>query len=281
MKTITIIEQQDGNYFTFYDNNLGSILREFEGFEYGIVDESIDDVSGPYGSVYVNSKFNKRQVAIKGDLVSSDVFALRRQLVKALRQTGVIKLFKFTTYDDLQLQFEAEITKVVNPYTHMIHEFLIEAIAPDWRFYSQELKTVDIVVAFVKGGATIPATIPMAITENINSDTTETDIIDNLGSEVTDPIFMISGPADNVVVRNNTTGEEFTISQALVEGDELVVDVKNRTVVFNGVTNWYQYFTGDFWSLVPGENEIRFFVDGFVLDQTNLSITYRDAYGGI
>lgn len=281
MKLLTILEQADNNQFTFYDNKLGTILREFEGFEYPQVNESIDDVAGPYGSVYVFSKYGKRQVSIKGDLLGSNVYALRRQLMTALRQTGTIKLVKFITYDDLELQFEAEVTKMVNPYTHMIHTFLIEMIAPDWRFYSQTEKNFDIPISIVNGGGAIPMSIPFALTESVVTDVTKTKIVTNEGSEVTDPIFTIHGAGTDILVRNNTSDKEFTIDLALNDTDELVIDVKNRTVVLNGITNAYQYITGDFWSLVPGENEIRFYVDGYVNDETNLTITYRDAYGGI
>ena len=46
MKRVTIIEQQSGDYFTLYDNDLGSILRKFQGLEFADVRESIDDVAG-------------------------------------------------------------------------------------------------------------------------------------------------------------------------------------------------------------------------------------------
>jgi len=281
MKLLTITEQQDGDAFTFYDNALGTILRGFEGFEYSTVRESIDDVAGPYGSTYITSKFGRRRVAITGDLISDDVFSLRRDLVKALRQTGTMKLVTFTTYDDLNLQFEGEVVKVANPYTHKTHTFLIEIIAPDWRFYSQEETTANILLSFVRGGAEIPATIPMAITENINTDVDLTEVVINEGSEMTDPIFTISGPGTDIIVRNETTEQEFTINTTLVTDDVLVIDVKNRTVVLNGTDNYYPFIDGDFWSLVPGENEIRFFADGFEIDVTALQITYRHAYGGI
>lgn len=281
MKNLTIIEQQDWNLFTFYDNALGTILREFDGFEYADVRESIDDVAGPYGSVYVNSKFGRRRVAIQGDLVSSDVYAKRRLLSKALRQTGVMKLVKFTTYDDLHLQFECEVVKVVNPYTHKIHTFLIEMIAPDWRFYSQILSSHDVGQTTIGGGASIPATIPWAIASSISSETDVSNIITNNGNETTDPIFTITGPGTSFLVRNETTEKEFTLSTTLEEGDEIVIDVKRRTIVLNGITNLYSSLSGELWSLIPGQNELRFLVSSGLTVATNLNVSYRDAYSGI
>lgn len=281
MKSLTIIEQQSGNQFTLYNSKLGSILRSFEGFEYPEVRVSIDDVAGPYGSVYITSKFGTRRMGIIGDLVSSDVFALRRNLLTVLRQTGVIKLIKFTTYDDMELQCEAEVTDFSNPYTHAVHTFKIELKSPDWRFYSQEEIVREIAQTSVRGGASIPTAIPMSFTLPSSGETDLGNIVVNSGNETTDPVFTITGPGTNFIVGNTTNDTEFTLNYALSEGDEIEVDVKNRTVLLNGLTNVYPDFDGDFWSLSPGENEIRFFVESGLTVNTKLAIAYRHAYSGI
>lgn len=281
MKQLTIIEQSDSSQFTLYDNNLGSILREFVGFEYPDVVESIDDVSGPYGSVYITSKFGRRAMSIIGDLVSSDVYTLRRTLLKALRQTGVMKLIKFTTYDDLNLQFEAEVVKYSNPYTHKIHTFIIQLVAPDWRFYSQTQSTYQIIQSSVRGGSSMPTAMPKSFPSPFATDTDITNIVTNNGNEVTDPVFTIMGPGTNFIIGNTTTDKEFTLTRSLDSDDVVVIDVKNRTVILNGSTNIYSDIEGDFWSLIPGENEIRFFVESGLTVETNLDLSYRDAYNGI
>lgn len=282
MKQITIIEQSDNNQYTLQDSGSKSLLREFEGFEFADIRNSIDNVAGDYGAVYVNSKYGRRRMAIRGDFLSSDVYTQRRLFNRALRQTGVMKLIKFTTYDDLLLQCEAEVSKLVNPYTHKVHTFLLELIAPDWRFYSQTLQSINIGQTLIKGGASIPATIPMSIASPTSSETEFLNIITNNGNEKTDPIIIISGPGTGFLIGNESTGEEFELSSALVEGDSVVIDVKRRTVVKNGTTNLYGDFTGDFWSIIPGDNELRFLVDnGHELGITNLNIAFRDAYNGI
>jgi len=281
MKTLTITEQLNGDYFTFYDNALGTILREFQGLEYAQVRESIDDVAGDYGSVYITSKHGRRVVTIQGDLVGNDIFANRRLLLKALRQTGTIKLFKFTTYDDLLLQFEAEITKVLNPYTHKIHTFLIEAMAPDWRLYAQALKSYDVSQTIVQGGASIPAEIPMSIAEPTASESDITNIIENDGNEASDPIFTIHGPGTDFYISNETAGKNFTLSATLNDTDVVVIDVKRRTAIKNGTDNLYSSLTGDLWSVLPGENELRFLISAGLTVDTNLNVAFRDAYSGI
>jgi hypothetical protein len=171
-----------------------------------------------------------------------------------MRQTGRIKLIKFTTYDDLELQCEAEIVKVLNPYTHGIHTFLIEAIAPDWRFYDQQEKE-----------------------SNSNG---EEQTFTNDGNEQTSPIFRIHGSADAVEITLLNTSEAFIIDYELDATDYIDVDIKNRTVLLNGTTFILSSFSGSFFDFVPGENTISFVPtnpDG----DTSLRTIFRDAYSGI
>ena len=255
MKQIQIINQDTLETFTFYNNANGIILRSFEGFEYSSVRDAIEDISGKGGAVYLTSKFGRRLVSWSGDFVSASVFTLRRSLVAVLRQQGRMKLIKFTTYDELDLQFEAEIIKVVNPYNHSIHSFLIEVVAPDWRFFSQEEFEVEVADG-------------------------EDEIADNEGNEETDPVFRIDGPGTSFVVTNNTTGESFTIDKALAVGEYIEINVKERTILLNGITSIFSNFEGDFFSLEPGENEIEFVAaDG--AGATLLTITFRNAYNGL
>lgn len=275
MKTITVIDSNN-NQFTFYDNQNGIIIRELEGFEYADVNAVIDDISGDVGAIYITSKFGRRSFSWAGDLVSDNVFALRRQMLAVLRQTGVMKTIKFTTYDGLDLQAEAEIVKVLNPYNHKIHTYLIEAISPDWRFYSQTLKEFETVQTVISGGASIPATIPMSFHAENNS----SNVASNDGNEITDPVFVIHGPGTQFTVGNQTTGKEFIIEYSLNSTQYIEVDVKNRSVKLNGLTNIYSSFDGDFWRLEPGGNTVRFIVEG-VGENSLLTIRYRDAYNGL
>jgi phage-related protein len=255
MKSIAIVDQVSSESFTFYDNAGGTILRSFEGFEYAEVRHSIEEVAGERSAVYVTSKFGKRLVSWEGDLVSNDVFTLRRQLLSVLRQRGEMKLIKFTTYDDLDLQFEAEVIRVANPYTHKIHSFLIEVIAPDWRFYSQTEHEEE-----VADGAT--------------------EEIENAGNERTDPVIRIEGPGTSFTILNGTTGKGFTITNTLLEGEYIDIDVKEKTIINDSEESVYADFSGDFPSLEPGTNEVDFSAVGGGA-ATKIKVIYRDAYNGL
>lgn len=281
MKTIRVTNQDTNDYFDFANNAGGVILRQFDGFEYPEVKSVFEDVSGAPSVFYVTSKFGKRVVSFQGDLLDANVFTLRRNIAKACRQQGRLKLIKFTTYDDLALQFEAEITKLINPYNMRLHQFLIEATAPDWRFYSQSESTLDTESTLVLGGAAIPAELAMDLGSGESSMSTQEVYATNNGNERTEPSFVINGPGTHFVVGNQTTGEEFELDYTLYADEYIEVNNKLRTVKFNGVTNIYNKFSGDWWSLEPGQNQIKFEIDLGYTDATVLQLRWRDAYNGV
>lgn len=258
MKIITVVNQTDDSEFTFYDSANGILLRDFEGFEFSSVREVIEDIAGPESAIYITSKFGRRRFSWSGDIVSDSVFSVRRDMLLPLRQTGLLKLIKFTTYDDLELQCEAEIVKVVNPYNHKVHTFLIEAIAPDWRFYSQEEY------------------------QDESDDAERT--ITNAGNEQDDPVFRIYGPLTAVTITNLANSESFTIEldeySGISAGEYIEVNVKDRTVKLDDGSSIFSAFTGEFITLQPGDNPIQFSPTG---DDANtvLRVTWRDAYNGI
>jgi hypothetical protein len=228
-------------------------MNQFEGFEYPISLVSVDDVANAGGAVAVNSKFGRRLMSFSATF-TCDVLVTRRTMLAALRQTGYLKLIKFTTLDNIQLQTEAYITNILAPYTMMKKPILIEMVSPDWRFYSQ---TED--------------------TESVAAGATE--VIANGGNEITNPVFEITGPGSSIAVDNLSTGEGFTITDTLISTDVVVIDTVNKTVTKNGA-NAYSTFSGDFFSLLPGNNSIEFTVTGDDVT-TNLDVIYRDAYNGL
>jgi hypothetical protein len=254
MKTIKIIDQVTSDEFEFEDSGDNTIIREFEGFEYPEVRDVIEDISGPQSSIYITSKFGRRRLSFSGDIVGSDVFQTRRDMLAVMRQTGDIKLVEITTYDDLDLQFEAEIVKVVAPYNHKVQKFLIEMVAPDWRLYSQ------------------------TETENDSSDTNQ--VITNNGTEASTPVLKIYGSFDDVTITNLSNSESFEISTAVADGHYVEVDCLNRTVKLDGATSMYSDFDGEFFDILPGENTISFNpTNGGV--NAKLVTTFRDAYLGL
>lgn len=266
MQSLTLIHP-DGPQFVFEDLIL-------TGFEYPTVINSIEDISGRNGALYINSKFGRRRLSWQG-LLKEDVLVNRRSLERALR-AGALKTLQFETCDGLALQVQVEVESLEMPYYLGRTKYLIEAVAPDYRFVGQTLHEFETTETVLHGGAQIPATIPMSL----SSGSALANTINNLGSEYADPIFIIHGAGTNFIVRNQTTEEQFVLDYNLGTNDYIEVDVVNRTVLLNGLTSIYSSLEGSFWQLAPGVNTIGFNTIG---DDGNtlLTIQYRDSYLGI
>lgn len=271
MKTIKITNTVSNIDFEVTQDKLAAL----EGWEYASVREVVEEVAGERSSVYITSKHGRRRFAFVSylkDQCDDD----RRTMLRVLRQTGTLKLLEFTTLDDLALQTDVEILAIKYPYTNVKKPFLIELVAPDWRFYSQTLKEFTTGQTVVLGGAEIPATIPMSF----SSVSSEENDATNAGNESTPPTFRIDGPGTQFTIQNQSTGKEFTITYTIVEGQYIEIDALNRTVKLNGISNIYSSLSGDLWELEPGTNDIGFITDGEGAT-TLLTINYRDAYNGV
>ena len=275
MKSITLLDIIKNKSFTWYDNAGGTILREFSGFEYPSTNNSFQDLPSRLGAYYSASKFSTRRLSWQGDLVGASIFANRRLMLAPMSQDE-LKLLKFTTYDDLQLQCEVAIDKMTFPYTNSVHTFLIEAIASDWRFYSQTLTEKIFGITDLLGGTSIPTSIPIDLN---NDGIADDNIVVNAGDEDTFPIITIKGAGSTFVVGNSANNQSFTLNVALEAGEEVVIDCKNRTVMF-GSTNLFDAFDGDFIMLESGDNTIAFSCTGDGVD-TSIKFEYRSAYRGI
>lgn len=251
MKSITILNEDTGNSFSLDDKEIGIC----EGFEYPSVNSIIEDISGKQSAIFVNSKFGRRPLSING-FIKPQTYAERIAMLGVLRHQGEMMLLKFTTLNDLDLQAEVVVNKVLYPYNMVKKPFLIDMIAPDWRFYSQTLHSQNI-----EEGETIE--------------------VNNAGTENTNPIFKIYGPFDEVEITNLSTSESFNYSYTVETGDYIEVDIKNKTVKLNGTTSVFNNFTGEFFDLISGGNTIRFEIISAYEFGAILNVAWRDAYLGI
>lgn len=274
MKQISLVN--GSRSFTWYDNSGGTILREYEGFEFPQSIPLFENVPGKQGSYYAGSKFGSRRLAWVGDLLGENRYQLRRDML-APASPGSLKTLKFTTFDDILLQCEVEIISVRNPYTGMIHTFSFEAIAPDYRFFSQTLNELSTSPTTASGGIALPTSLPIDFSNVVGVPKLE---VDNDGDEATPPVFTVHGPGTNFIIQNTTTGEILNLNTTLSSSEEVVIDVLNRTA-YQGNTNIYSLISGTFWSLAGGENVIHFNAQSGSGANTLLTVAYRNAYKGI
>lgn len=277
MEKIKVIDQDTNQSYEFFDNSDHCVMNKFEGFEYPDVKGVVVDVPGKKGAVYITSSFGRRVFSWAGEFLGTNFLGERRLALAPMTQNGRMKLIQFTTYDGLELQCEADITKVVTPYNHTIQAFLVEAVAPDFRFSSQELHTLSMGESQITGGTPIPTPVPIDLSGSQSGSTTVT----NSGSDLTPVKFKIDGPGTGFTVRNHNIQKQFRINYTLSASDSVVIDTTNRTVILNGITSIYSAIEGFFWALIPGDNEILFVADSGSTSATKLTMEWRDAYNGV
>jgi len=71
------------------------------------------------------------------------------------------------------------------------------------------------------------------------------------GDAPAEPVITIMGTSDTqlenpaIVIENETTGAKITLFYGLSQGEQLVIDIKNRTITSNKTENMYPYLSRD------------------------------------
>lgn len=242
------------------------------------------------GAVVPNQLYGGRLISMTG-LISGNTVALyrarRRLLLDAIRikrnDAGTVLplVLKFTTDDDIDMQVEVYAKNITMPDRFMTAtHYKLDLFAPTLYLLGQELKTHNIFI-FQGGGFAIPFEIPLDMSTGAATTTT----LVNGGTVDSYPIYTIYGPADDPVFTNLTNGQQFSLNYTLSSGEYIVIDTVARTVAFyaDSVTppvNIKSSFTGDFMTLSPGSNELKFTNANFT-DTGYISVVYRDSFSGV
>jgi hypothetical protein len=148
--------------------------------------------------------------------------------------------------------------------------------ATDFLIYSETEQSTSLTLP-VSGGVTLPLTFPFSFGASSGGSATAT----NNGTSSTAPTIVFAGPLQNPRLSNDTTGEVMELNLTLLAGEEVTVDMANRTIIQDTSTNRMSAKTSAsrFWSLAPGENILRLTATTF--DSGTATMTWRDAYVGL
>lgn len=123
-------------------------------------------------------------------------------------------------------------------------------------------------------GLTFPVTFPLTFGEPAGGSLA----LANAGTAVAWPVWTITGPCDQPVIRNNSTGEWLGFGLRLLDGDALVVDVSARTVRLGGASRRAAMLPRSTWfGLPPGSTNVDFGATK-VEEAGALTVTWRDAW---
>ena len=106
-------------------------------------------------------------------------------------------------------------------------------------------------------------------------------VVLNSGNAVVYPVVTIFDTTHDPILTNQATGEQFAMTINTNDGDELVIDMLNRTVKLNGSDVIGNKVDGSVWfGLLVGNNAIRFDTDT-VDDNGYAEIVWRNGVTGI
>jgi hypothetical protein len=156
--------------------------------------------------------------------------------------------------------------------------FGVSLEAPDPRIYSDTASSgaYDPTDAGT-GGLIFPLTFPLEFDASAGAGTLQ---VENEGTIGTPVVLTITGPVTNPILDNDTAGLSiYTRDLELSAGDTLELDTLTRTVLL-GTTprpDLVDVSLTDWWTLLPGVNQLRLRGSGMSAGSTELAVSYRSA----
>ncbi|MCH8916629.1 MAG: phage tail family protein [Proteobacteria bacterium] len=94
--------------------------------------------------------------------------------------------------------------------------------------------------------------------------------------------MTFDGPLTTPRIFNETLDREMVLNMTLALGDQVIIDMQNKTIIQGGFTNRLDKKTGDskWWWLDPGSNLIIFSTTASG-DTGSCKIGFRDSYIGV
>ena len=139
--------------------------------------------------------------------------------------------------------------------------------------------TADRVQTFTAGGtATFFPFFPLRLSSSeVYADAT----VDNGGDVEAWPVWTITGPGVNPVLRNLTTGKNLSVIYTLTAGQTITVDTRPgvKTVTLDDGTNLFGRLssTSSLWPLARGSNSVRVELTAATAE-SDVTLTYRRRY---
>ena len=272
INNIITLNARGGNFF---------LDPPVEGLALPKVRNSSFNWSGKDGGLSPESYFGMRFITLKGRVrgdTPTELAENRLALQNALA-SKIANLIITTddgrrlSIDTKLLDFDCDIIR-----TKEIAPFRMDLLAPDPLIY--DLSSLDgnsvTIERNSSGGYVTPYILPVVW----EAGTQPTNVINN-GSKIIYPIITFTGEGSNPELRNNTTGKYFGVDFNLSDGDEVVVDMLNRTILLNGgsVVS-YKSSGSSWWGLEVGDNLCSLTTDA-VDDTITAEVTWKTGYLGI
>nr|DAX56412.1 MAG TPA: tail protein [Caudoviricetes sp.] len=235
---------------------------------------------GRDGSWVSRQLYEGRYISFQGRIFGGepiDVENKRRELVSVL-QRKKLKL-RIITYAGMEFVTEVFVMANQMPINRELNivKWKIDLLSEDPLFYDNSAGELLATVGKVMdGGFDIPFDIPFNISAG-----GEPSVVTNSGNETVYPIITISTPATNPKLINRATNEFMQVMTTVLEGDKLIIDMRNKTITHNGLNIYSLQRDGStFFGLVPGVNVMEIQSD-IASENSKAEVRYQSGFLGI
>lgn len=218
---------------------------------------SEETMTGFDGGFVWNRKYNMRTIALEGYIFAdqaANYYGIRKE---------ISEVFSVHTFDTLVIErtdgmrFLTYAKVIAGPEfveqtgDYLLCEFRVELRCENPFFLSENQTTVTLNLTN-PGGMPVPSPVRFPVGNKTFSNT-----VINMGNVDAKPKFVIKGPITNPFLENQTTGKFFSINGAFTASDTIEVflnpDLKVLVNNFNNIQN----FSGEYWTLLSGANNVR------------------------
>lgn len=235
---------------------------------------------GRDGSWVSRQLYEGRYISFQGRIFGGepiDVENKRRELVSVL-QRKKLKL-RIITYAGMEFITEVFVMANQMPINRELNivKWKIDLLSEDPLFYDNSAGELLATVGKVMdGGFDIPFDIPFNISAG-----GEPSVVTNSGNETVYPIITISTPATNPKLINRATNEFMQVMTTVLDGDKLIIDMRNKTITHNGLNVYSLQRDGStFFGLVPGVNVMEIQSD-IASENSKAEVRYQSGFLGI
>lgn len=235
---------------------------------------------GRDGSWVSRQLYEGRYISFQGRIFGGepiDVENKRRELVSVL-QRKKLKL-RIITYAGMEFITEVFVMANQMPINRELNivKWKIDLLSEDPLFYDNSAGELLATVGKVMdGGFDIPFDIPFNISAG-----GEPSVVTNSGNETVYPIITISTPATNPKLINRATNEFMQVMTTVLDGDKLIIDMRNKTITHNGLNIYSLQRDGStFFGLIPGVNVMEIQSD-IASENSKAEVRYQSGFLGI
>lgn len=261
-----------------FNTNANYMLSGVPGLSSPSIRRSSYDLAGADGGVLDNALYGRRRFSLQGMIIGStltEYIALRDAFVTQLANYKSSGTLSFTRGDGLTLYVAAG----------LVGQFDLDP-TPDLPFacnfnLPMEMVSTCLTASAVMtsispaatGGGTVPATVPMSLSANASTN----QFFTNHGNASADLSITFTGPVVNPSLRNLTTQQDMLLTVTLAAGESITVNTLTHSVLDNTGRSRRDTFSGAFWQLQPGVNQILYTLTS-TTGSTTASLTVADSY---